>query len=489
MIDCAMRRRDLLLSLSSAALWAPHAFGQSVATPALRLQLDSDRVIGTIPDGFTGLSYESAVLSDPSFFNGDNTDLVAFFRRLGGAGVLRLGGNTSEYGVWTPQRPGAAPDVAPALGPDTGRKTPARRAITPEAIRNLRGFIDATGWSLIYGLNLGTASEESIALEARAVMDAMGRKLVAFQIGNEPDLFHKNGLRPPAYGFDQYTEEWLRTAAAVRASVPGAVFAGPDIAGHAAWLEGFARRFGGNVRFLSDHYYAEGPPDDPAMTVAYLLSPGNRRLAYLLEGIKQARTLAPQTPFRLTETNSCYNGGKPGVSNTFASALWGAELMAELAAAGVEGVNFHGGGRGPYTPISGSRADGFAARPLYYGMLLFTEAGSGALVACAFDGSGSAPPMSAFAVKHASGTLSVLLFNKGDTDSVLSIDAGRPMRVERVLRLTAPSLDATDGVTLGGASIGANAAWSPGLADLHATHAEKIALPAASAALIGLRVS
>ena len=50
-------------------------------------------------------------------------------------------------------------------------------------------------------------------------------------------------------------------------------------------------------------------------------------------------------------------------------------------------------------------------------------------------------------------------------------------------------LDATDGVTLGGASIGANAAWSPGLADLHATHAEKIALPAASAALIGLRVS
>ena len=122
MIDCAMRRRDLLLSLSSAALWAPHAFGQSVATPALRLQLDSDRVIGTIPDGFTGLSYESAVLSDPSFFTGDNTDLVAFFRRLGGAGVLRLGGNTSEYGVWTPQRPGTAPDVAPALGPDTGRK-------------------------------------------------------------------------------------------------------------------------------------------------------------------------------------------------------------------------------------------------------------------------------------------------------------------------------------------------------------------------------
>jgi len=482
-----MRRRDVLLSLSSAALCAPHAFGQAAASPAMRLRLNPGRVVGTVPDSFTGLSYESAVLSDPSFFAGDNAGLVAFFRRLGGAGILRLGGNTSEYCVWSAQPRADAADGGDVLGPDTGAKTPARRAITPGAIKKLRAFIDATGWSLIYGLNLGTASAESTALEARAVMDAMGSKLVAFQIGNEPDLFHKNGLRPPGYDFDQYADEWLRFAAAVRASAPGAVFAGPDISGQDAWLAGFARRFGGNVRFLSDHYYAEGPPGDPAMTIAYLLSPGNRRLAYLLAATRRARALAPSTPFRLTETNSCYNGGKPGVSNTFAAALWGAELMAQLATAGVSGVNFHGGGRGPYTPIAGTRATGFEARPLYYGMLLFAEAGSGALVACTFDE--PAPLVSAFAVKGAGGALNILLFNKGDADRIVSIDAGRPMRVERLLRLSAPALDSTDGVTLGGATIGANAAWSPEPADLSTIRSDNITLPAVSAALIALRAN
>ena len=485
MIDGRMRRRDLLLCMSSVALYGAHAFGQATAAPPLRLTVSPQRVIGSIPENFMGLSYESAVLSDPSFFAGSNAELVAFFRRLGSAGVLRLGGNTSAYTEWTPDAHGGAPGAEDLPGPDTGGKRPARRAVTPEAIRNLRGFADATGWTVIYGLNLATASPESAAREARAVMDALGPKLIAFQIGNEPDLFHKNGVRPPDYGFDQYADEWLRYAAAVRASVPNAVFAGPDIAGQDAWLAGFAQRFGGNVRLLSDHYYAEGPPDDPAMTIAYLLAPGNRRLASLLAGIKQARAAAPETPFRLTETNSCYKGGKTGVSNTFASALWGAELMGELAIAGVSGVNFHGGGHGLYTPISGTRANGFEARPLYYGMLLFAQAGSGALVACALDAPGSAPPVSAFCVKSANGALRVLLFNKGDADRIVNIDPGRPMRVERLLRLIAPALDSTDGVTLGGSPVGASAVWSPD--GTMPVRSEMITLHAASAALITLR--
>jgi hypothetical protein len=480
-----MRRRDLLLSLSAAAMGGRYALSQTVTMPLLRLRLDAQRVIGFIPDSFIGLSYESAVLSDPSFFAGDNTELVAFFRRLGGAGVLRLGGNTSEYTLWAADARGGAPGPADALGPDTGGKAPVRRAVAPEAIRNLRAFLDATGWSLIYGLNLGTASPQSAAREARAVVDMLGSRLVAFQIGNEPDLFGRNGLRSPAHGFDQYADEWLRFAGAVRARCPGAVFAGPDIAGQGAWLEGFARRFGGQVRFLSDHYYAEGPPGDPAMTIQYLLSPDNPRRAYLFATIKRARALAPQTPFRLTEANSCYNGGKPGVSDTFASALWGAELMGQLASAGVCGIHFHGGGRGPYTPIAGARTNGFQARPLYYGMLLFAQAGSGALVACAFDE--AALSVSALSVKNTNGTVNVLLFNKGDVDRMVIIDAGRPMRVEQLRRLKAPALDATDGVTLGGSSIGAHAAWSPQPADLPLLRAETIALPAASAALVVLR--
>jgi hypothetical protein len=76
-----------------------------------------------------------------------------------------------------------------AVGPDTGKKAPAPVNITPQAIGNLREFLDACGWKLIYGLNMVTGTAEDAADEAARVMDAAGSKLIAFQLCNEPDLF------------------------------------------------------------------------------------------------------------------------------------------------------------------------------------------------------------------------------------------------------------------------------------------------------------
>ena len=45
----------------------------------------------------------------------------------------------------------------------------------------------------------------------------------------------------------------------------------------------------------------------------------------------------------MTEGNSCYRGGKPGVSNAFCSALWAADYLLKLASFGCAGVNLHGG--------------------------------------------------------------------------------------------------------------------------------------------------
>jgi hypothetical protein len=103
--------------------------------------------------------------------------------------------------------------------------------------------------------------------------------------------------------------------------------------------------------------------------------------------------------YRMTEGNSCYRGGKPGMSDAFASALWGADYMLTLATNGCAGVNLHGGSRsalcaslgnhmpgenldaakksdskgGYYTPIAGELVNGFSARPIFYGMLLANQ--------------------------------------------------------------------------------------------------------------------
>ncbi|HEY1501615.1 MAG TPA: glycosyl hydrolase family 79 C-terminal domain-containing protein [Acidobacteriaceae bacterium] len=492
-----MDRRAFLRSsalASGAALCGRVGFAQDASSVSLRLRLDPHKRGNAIREDFTGLSYEAAQLGDPDFFSPDNTELVGFIRRLGKSGVLRIGGNSSEWCYWTPE-PASGSDMASrqedqgsvlqqALGPDLGHGPAKPRKITPAAVRNLRGFIDATGWKLIYGLNMGTGSAETAAAEADFVMRTMGEKLIAFQLCNEPDLFFRNGLRKSDYDFAQFAREWQHFFEAIRQKVPHAPFAGPDTAFNNEWLVPFAKQFKGDVAFLSQHYYAEGPPTDPSMTIERLLKP-NPKLVAEFEGMAQTKAES-NLPFRLAETNSCYQGGKRDVSDTFASALWGADLMYQLASAGGAGINFHGGGYGWYTPIAGTVASGFTARPIFYGMLLFAEAGPGYLIDTQMENQQDAPLVTAYGVSGDENLVKVMVFNKHDDRAVRVEIGGAGTEGARALRLLAPRLDDTQDVTLGGNPVGPGGAWETAQEETLPAHDEGtiLQLPPGSAALV-----
>jgi len=498
-----MDRRAFLRSsvlASGAALCGRTVLGDAASSVSLRLTLDAKTSGNPIPADFTGLSYESAQLSQPEFFSPANTELVGFIRRLGASGVLRIGGNTSEYCYWTPsgsadnpatRQEDEATVIAQAVGPDKGHKPPPPKKITPQAVRNLRGFIDATGWKLIYGLNMGTEMAETAAAEADFVMRTMGDKLIAFQLCNEPDLFFQNGLRKPGYNFAQFAQEWQHFYEVIRQRVPHAQFAGPDTAFNNEWLVPFAKQFSSEAAFLSQHYYAEGPPENPSMTIERLLKP-NPRLEAEFAGMAQTKAES-NLPFRLAETNSCYQGGKQGVSDTFAAALWGADLMYQLAAAGGVGINFHGGGYGWYTPIAGTVADGFTARPLFYGMLLFAEVGAGRLIDAKIDSQADAPLLTAYGVASRAGRLDAVkavVFNKHDDRAIhLTIESGQQAARAWALRLSAPRLDDTQDMTLGENPVGASGAWAAEHEEDLAVRegATKIALPPGSAAVVSFQ--
>jgi hypothetical protein len=498
-----MNRRDFIrlsAAASAVALHYPLTFAESNQAASVRLTLRTDRLGNKISDDFTGLSYESAQLGNPNFFSGDSTELAGFIRRLGTSGVLRIGGNTSEYCYWTPDPAKASsPNVESmrtgdkanpiafglAVGPDTGHKAPAPVKITPLAIRHLREFLDACGWKLIYGLNMGTGTAEDAADEAAFVMDVAGPKLIAFQLCNEPDLFYRNGIRKADYDFGQFAGEWQRFYHTIQARVPNAPFAGPDTAYNNNWLVPFAKKFKHEAVFLSQHYYAEGPPTDPSMTIERLLAP-SPKLEAEFEGMKETMHDSG-LPFRLAETNSCYQGGKQGVSDTFASALWGADLMYQLAVAGGMGINFHGGGRGWYTPIAGTPESGFMARPIYYGMLLFAQAGAGQLVEAKLEPGDHAGLLTAYGIRNNAGAIKVAVFNKHvDRGVRLAIDAGRGGQGVSSLHLQAPRVDSTTDATFGGAPVGASGAWSATRDETPAVEngAAVIEMPAASAALV-----
>ena len=469
---------------------------------------------------FVGLSYESAQLGDADFFAADNRELVTLFRALGETGVLRIGGNSSEFCWWRT----SDGDREPVLPESARRGTtymPHRfTAIEPCAIDRLAGFLDATGWKLIYGLNLGTARPEAGAEEAAYVARGMGARLLNFQIGNEPDLYGQasNGLRGAGWDFDRYLDEWTRYAQAVLKRVPEAQLAGPDVASNVEWVKRFAeeapQRFPGHVVECTGHYYAEGPPESPGTTMERLLTP-DARLARDVAVETQAAARA-RLAFRMTEANSCYRGGKWGMSDAFGSALWAAEFLLELASAGVVGANLHGGGGkvitsalgdheqriapgatagrterrelanrmgSAYTPIAGSRETGFVARPVCYGMKVAGLLAGGRMRGVTLREAGSAV---GWAAEMPTGETRVVVVNPEPGERlVLRVESAG---MARVWRLEAADLAATAGVRLAGAAMDADGVWRAKTDErVTSRHGSmEIAVPGASAAVIFL---
>ena len=66
-----------------------------------------------------------------------------------------------------------------------------------------------------------------------------GPRLIAFQLGNEPDAW-RNRYRPATWSYADYWKEWTAAHAAIVARVPQAKFAGPDVSNKIAYVTGFA---------------------------------------------------------------------------------------------------------------------------------------------------------------------------------------------------------------------------------------------------------
>lgn len=186
-----------------------------------------------------------------------------------------------------------------------------------------------------------------------------------------------------------------------------------------------------------------GPAKDPSMDALFLLSP-NARLAKQITQVRQATAVSKGLPYRMTEGNSCFGGGKPGVSNAYASALWGADYLLTCASAGFAGVNLHGGGDGFYTPIAVGPGLATEMRPLYYGMQLADQFSGFEMYECRID-----QDRNVTTYFGRRGKRMLLALNKDQKDIVVDLPA--PLlhhKVKTEMRLTGPSLNALAGTNL-----------------------------------------
>src|SRR5580704_18356740 len=239
---------------------------QPATTKTIRVTIDTRRKLGRIPDGFIGLGYEISSVAMPGLLSDKNRAYVQLVRGLGAKGVIRVGGITSD----------SASFAADAVASPAAKAT----VINAANLRELGTFLDAIGWRLIWGLNLGSGNSKSAAEEAVAVAAAVKDKLLAFEIGNEPDGFAGdafNSHRPKNYGYGDYLKEFRVYKAVIRSKLPDAPFAGPDASWATDWVSRFAADEGSDLKLLTKHYYRAGannPYLDRLIGAGPAISPG-----------------------------------------------------------------------------------------------------------------------------------------------------------------------------------------------------------------------
>jgi hypothetical protein len=464
-------RRAVLAASAAVTL----AASPSRAASKVTIRLDPQRPLSRISPDFMGLGYEASSVATPGLLSATNRAYVQLVRNLGRQGVIRVGGNVSDFSTYKPAGPSAA--------------LPKATVLAAENIRQLKTFLDATGWKLIWGLNLGDDDLENAVAEARTVMAMMGPRLLALEVGNEPDLFVAAGHRKAPYDYAAWLADYRRYKAAIRAALPNAPFAGPDLAGATGWMASFAHDEGRDLALLTAHHYIAGQAN-PASTVELMLQEEKKYQPALAQF--QAVSEQTRVPYRLCETASFSGGGKADVSDTFAAALWVLDYLFVLASRGCSGVNMetgvnHLGWISHYTPISDDLAGHYGAAPEYFGLLAFTQFVGGEQIAVTCDANDV--NLTAYAVRNGAGRTSLAVINKDfSRDADVEIAGAAALRAAHVMHLTAPSLLAKEGITLGGVGVSDDGAWSAGRAQSVRIQAggAQLRVAAGSAALVTL---
>ena len=457
-----------------AAILLPTALAAAAGPVTVSVNTSAPGV--EISPGMAGLSYETSLMLPDAkgvhYFRPDNKPLVDMFKTIG-VKSLRIGGNSVD-----------SPKI-----PIPGE----------EDVTNLFEFARAAGVKVIYSVRLeestnsGTlpastsaSNAESAAKIARLIHDHYAGVLDCFAIGNEPDYFKD---------FAVYSPKWKAIHDAIVAEYPEAKFCGPDQNPSPGLDKQMALNFGneaGRLVEITQHSYPLGCsyknpgapgvredaskliPQDAARSRDKMLSPAAyKTYEGIYKGIAGAITNTSIT-YRLSECNSYWFSGLKGASDSYASALWGADYLHWWADHGADGLNFHTGDRtGGELSMSCRYAafvtsgHGYEARPLAYGMKLFDLGGYGkkipATVAPATNQN-----LVAYATLFERKTVSVTLINKthgpGAKEETVQIKPDKPLTDSKVLVIFLRGRNndlggSSPDVTLGGAPIKEDGTW------------------------------
>ena len=413
-----------------------------------------------IPPSFVGISTEPG--SNPCnilALDQQNPTLAEnMFKNLG-PGILRIGGETVENVSWS----------ADGTSSCSGSHTVQTKSLVNATI----AFLRKVGWKVIWGLNLKNGNPAADADEAAYIARVAGPTLLGIEIGNEPNLY--------GWGYNSYQAKWESIASAIKARGPNIPLVGPGGTDCCAdFYTPFLHAESSKLVIVTDHYY----PTYHTTTFTDLLSPSLMTATISSLQPRLALAQSKHLPYLLDESNAIAavaHGPSSSLGGAFGTSLWVLDYLLTVAEHGVAAVNIHGFS-GDGTSIFDANG---SARPIYYGMLAFHYAAAdGTLIPIITN---STLNISAHAVVGNDGSLKLILINKEPSKSAqVQINTTRSYSQATAVRLAAPSVSATTGITLAGDPISFVRAWSPSTIERVSVSGanSQITLPSGSAAIL-----
>jgi len=362
----------LHLSAASTAVHVSKSLPKDAAPPVLNSFVSYSLEFAFFPD-FAGN------LSSPNTFS-DNL-LANLGAITGSRPIIRVGGNTQDYALYDENLKIAINGTyVPAISQDY----PLIIAIGKSYFESYQTWPNTT---FIHGFNLGrntSAAYDTLVKTAPLACNALkGGKLLHWELGNEPDLFKTSAqgiIRPKTWTEQDYVNEWLNKTQTIGTQVKKSCpeepysYIAPSFAGTRnsldpvkPWHLGLDRD--NDISQISSHNYIGGATQ-PGVTLQKTLMNHSSTVNSISTQLTVSRSLSNYSlPFILGETNSLYNQGRPGLSDTFGAALWGVDFNLWCASQGIQRVHMHQGTNYRYAswqPVQTSRTPKGTKAP-YYG--------------------------------------------------------------------------------------------------------------------------
>jgi hypothetical protein len=438
------------------------------AAVAPEVTINVGAALRSMPSDFFGLSCETNEMPHFESAGVAFDRMIALIRPANGAPLpVRVGGRSADETYWRASARGAGPWISEL------------NQAWPDGLARI---VRADNLRIQLNVNLAVHSP---AMAVQFVSDVERRlppgTLAGLAVGNEPDLYRlqswldreRVSTTTPGtpqswtarYDSARYVSDFRSYAAALTQRFPRVRLLGPELSyPSVGWPTDLLnlRRFA--PVSLTFHRYATAactPDQDRRLPTAagFLDDHYSGGLAATLAGDLQfARAYG--LAIRVSEMNTVACGGPASLVQSFATALWAPDALFEMARAGIVSVNWHIRAATTNAPAVFG-AHGISARPELYGLALFARMiGPGAeLLSVRLDPS-SGPSLKAWAVRSR-GHVRILVINRSGQQASLQI--ARPPGVSgasgSLIRLLAPSVAATQGVTLAGQTIGADGRW------------------------------